>query len=527
MEKELDKRINRAEFVRLLIQALGELGFQKTAESLETESGILLHSISVSKFQQGVEGGKWKEVEKLLPDLEEHCSDLESVKYQIYKQKYLELLAEGQTQLALDCLRNELAPLKQDTAKLHELSSYILCKDSAELMKKAKWDGKEKTRHQLLEELRKYISPSQLIPEKRLQELILQAFQYQKNNCLYHNSFHDNFSLFENHICDRDQIPTESKNVLEKHTDEVWHIQFSHNGKYLASGSKDCTAIIWNVQDMKPVHVLLGHSQAISFLAWSPDDSFLLTCSNDNSLKLWDVQNGICKKTYSKHSEAVTACAWLPDGKRFISGGQDKHIHLMDLDGKKIFSWPCARVNDLAVTHDGKYLIVICQERKIRLYHLENPKEYEYDFMQESEAITSLSLSQDSKYLLVNISVLQEIHQWDLETKRLVQKYSGQKQTRFVIRSCFGGANQTFVVSGSEDSQVYIWNRSHGCLLEVLQGHSGTVNAVSWNSSFPHIFASASDDRTIRIWGLKEESVSGKEGKPSPQISNGISNGNK
>lgn len=35
--------------------------------------------------------------------------------------------------------------------------------------------------------------------------------------------------------------------ILEDHKDEVWFLNFSHDGRYLASSSKDCTAIIWEV----------------------------------------------------------------------------------------------------------------------------------------------------------------------------------------------------------------------------------------------------------------------------------------
>lgn len=35
--------------------------------------------------------------------------------------------------------------------------------------------------------------------------------------------------------------------ILEDHADEVWFLNFSHDGRYLASSSKDHTAIIWEV----------------------------------------------------------------------------------------------------------------------------------------------------------------------------------------------------------------------------------------------------------------------------------------
>lgn len=46
--------------------------------------------------------------------------------------------------------------------------------------------------------------------------------------------------------------------VLQEHNDEVWFLQFSHNGKYLASSSGDHLVIIWEVMlPFRPFFVLL------------------------------------------------------------------------------------------------------------------------------------------------------------------------------------------------------------------------------------------------------------------------------
>jgi len=128
--------------------------------------------------------------------------------------------------------------------------------------------------------------------------------------------------------------------------------------------------------------------------------------------------------------------------------------------------------------------------------------------------LTSVKISNDSQYALVNHAP-DEIHLWDLLTGRLACKYTGQRQGRHIIRSCFGGVDGNFVVSGSEDGNVYIWHRDRAILLDVLTGHGiGSVNSVAWNPRNTQMFASCSDDFTIRLWepswsGVDTESSSG------------------
>lgn len=60
--------------------------------------------------------------------------------------------------------------------------------------------------------------------------------------------------------------------------------------------------------------------------------------------------------------------------------------------------------------------------------------------------------------------------------------------------------NPTDGLAASLDSKVYIWRKDTGTLMEVLSGHeAGSVNAVAWNPAEVGMFASCSDDRTIRI----------------------------
>lgn len=254
-------------------------------------------------------------------------------------------------------------------------------------------------------------------------------------------------------------------------------------------------------------HRLSGHQKPVSIVSWSPDDHQLLTCGVEEVVRRWDVSSGECLHVYEKPGLGLVSCGWFPDGKWIFSGVSDKSICMWELDGKELECWKgqrTLRISDLEITSDGKQIISTCRDNAILLLDREAKVEI---LIEEDQTITSFSLSRDNRFLLVNL-LNQEIHLWSIEGEiKLVAKYKGHKRTRFVIRSCFGGLEQAFIASGSEDSQVYVWHRGSGELIEALPGHSGAVNCVSWNPTNTHMLASASDDRTIRIWGLKELKV--------------------
>lgn len=499
--------IKRSEFIKVITRALYSLGYDKTGAILEEESGIPMHSSVVNLFMQQVMDGKWDDSVATLRaiDLLDEKT-MKSASFVILEQKFFELLKKEKMVAALDTLRNEIVPLRINVNNVHELAACMISPlQPVQLEPSSQDTDGASTRSKILEKLQNLLPAALFIPGNRLECLVQQALDVQRDACVFHNTFDSDLSLYSDHQCGRDQIPSQTSQILHAHSDEIWFLQFSHNGKYLASSSKDQLSIIWEVKGDGQVsvkHVLTGHQKPVLTVSWSPDDLQLLTCGLEEVIRRWDVTSGECLHVYEKNGVGLISCGWFPDGRGIFSGMTDKSICLWDLDGVELECWKGQRtlkISDMAITDDGKRIINICRETTILL--LDREAKFER-LIEEDEVITSFSLSKDNKFLLVNL-INQEIHLWSIESEpKVVSKYKGHKRARFVIRSCFGGFEQAFIASGSEDSQVYIWHRGSGKLLLALPGHSGAVNCVSWNPVNLHMLASASDDRTIRVWGL-------------------------
>lgn len=79
---------------------------------------------------------------------------------------------------------------------------------------------------------------------------------------------------------------------LSRHDSAVNAVAFSPNGRLVASGSDDRTAIIWQLDSGKSKHVLKGHDQTVRAVAFSPDGNLLASGSGNAAVVLWEVASG-------------------------------------------------------------------------------------------------------------------------------------------------------------------------------------------------------------------------------------------
>jgi WD domain, G-beta repeat len=74
---------------------------------------------------------------------------------------------------------------------------------------------------------------------------------------------------------------------LEGHTNWVYSVTFSPDGKTLASGFSDKSVRLWNVATGAEMRKLEGHTAIVIYVAFSPDGKTLASSSEDGSIRFW------------------------------------------------------------------------------------------------------------------------------------------------------------------------------------------------------------------------------------------------
>jgi WD40 repeat protein len=235
--------------------------------------------------------------------------------------------------------------------------------------------------------------------------------------------------------------------TLRGHAKRLWSVAFSYDGTTLASGGQDAMIKLWDAFTWEEKATLRGHAITVYSLTFSPDGT-LASAGWDKTVKVWDPGSEVARlpldkhDIFGEHSQAtlvghadwVYCVAWAPDGKKFASGSIDKKVILWD-----------------ASTGDGKPL-----EGHLR-------------------EVSALAFGPDSR-TLASGSWDGKVILWDVAKEVILASLAhGGK-----VRSVAFAPNGRTLASGSDDKNVRLWDVATGDPLEALEA-GDVVNCVAYS----------------------------------------------
>lgn len=112
------------------------------------------------------------------------------------------------------------------------------------------------------------------------------------------------------------------------HGKPVMHVQFSPDGRYIASGSLDKKIKLWDGYTGEFMCNFTGHVGSVYVMSWSVDSQYLISASQDSTLKLWDIKTRKLMMDLPGHADQIYALDWSVDGRLVASGGKDRQVKL-------------------------------------------------------------------------------------------------------------------------------------------------------------------------------------------------------
>jgi len=334
------------------------------------------------------------------------------------------------------------------------------------------------------------------------------------------------------------QGPLQASQKLQGHSELVYAVSFSPDGRYVATGSFDKTLKLWDPKSGKEERTFggpAGHQNLVLTLAFSPDGRVLASGATDNTIRLWDVPSPLPVRQFVGFEGAVSDLALSPDGSRLVAGGGDKSVRFFQFaDGKQLAvrQGHSGEITAIAYSANGQ-LVATGGDETVRLWnagdgnmigtigaheggvrsvaiHPNNSvvastgndgavRLWQLPFTPSrtfasphGDAVTAATVTPDGQRL-ITVSNDKTVRVWNAGNGGLERQLPLSSNGTCVF------TQGSHIVAGAQDGSVGIWNLGDGALLARLSAHSGPVVAVAVNAQGNQLLT-AGEDGMLRIW---------------------------
>lgn len=509
-------KLNKNEDLLLIVlEFLDRNGYKQSFEKLQQKTGVNYQDNEVRIIEDLFNTRK---IDELIFYINNSTKISSEEKLKIIKllkiKKYIELILKNCSDRidqkdSLYYLRTEISPLINtnnplDKINLGYLTSLLFIKDMNFLTNYIKSN------------LGTYSDDSQIISILNKNKLIHLESIYDMNDKLSNNNRDIDFKKY-------DVITLTDLCFKPYKTAEIWFLEFSKNKKYLVLGFSNCNISLFTVKNNQNnnsiiINLYLTFSAndnskkgEITSVCFSNDEKYLLVSLSTNIIKLYNILNGEKIKEYSNlHNSLITSCIFIPNSNTmFLSGSIDRKLLVIDINSDKIPFLDIGkfvRIKQILFSESLNLIIVIPYSiSDIMVYDFQKNKMSFRVELNEEIVYSNISKSDKGKYILINISKsFPKILLYNLKNTKTEDKYYGHSQKTMIIKCAFAGNKDQYIISGSEDGCVYLWDRNiPGKNIYCFKGHFGCVNSVEL--VFDDVIFSGSDDKSLKIWIPKYE----------------------